>query len=72
MELLQIEKELASPQAADYLAKYDAQLIALGQRLEAAQAGGMAPADFAKCEGLSEVITIARKLLRIQMRGEKL
>ncbi len=72
MELLQIERELAGPEAADHLARYDAQLVALNGRLEAALAEGLPPEDFAKCAGLGDVVTIARKLLRIQMRGKKL
>lgn len=68
MELLELERELAGPDGAAALAKYDAQLVAAQQRLEAACAEGLPPADFARCEGLDEVLTIARKLLRLQRR----
>ncbi len=68
MELLELERELAGPDGAAALAKYDAQLVAAQQRLEATCAEGLPPADFARCEGLDEVLTIARKLLRLQRR----
>ena len=68
MELLEIEHELAGPDRAAAMQKYDEQLAALGNRLDAALAEGLPPDEFAKCDGLAEVVVIARKLLRIQVR----
>ena len=68
MELLEIEKELAGPEREEALRTYDAQLVALERRLEAAMKAGLSPDEFAKCEPLAEAVTIARKLLRLQMR----
>lgn len=68
MELLELERELAGPDSAVALARYDAQLVALQTRLARACAEGLPPADFARCEGLDEAVTIARKLLRLQVR----
>ena len=68
MELLEIEKELAGPEREEALRKYDAQLVALERRLEEAMKAGLSPDEFAKCEPLGEAITVARKLLRLQVR----
>ena len=68
MDLLEIEKELAGPGREEALRKYDAQLVALGRRLEEAMKAGLSPDEFAKCEPLGEAITVARKLLRLQVR----
>lgn len=68
MELLEIEKELAGADRLAALAKYDEQLIALNARLRAAMDAGLSPDEFAKCEPLVEVVTIARKLLRLQVK----
>ena len=68
MELLEIEKELAGADRLAALAKYDEQLIALNARLRTAMDAGLTPGEFAKCEPLAEVVTIARKLLRLQVK----
>lgn len=68
MELLQIEKELAGADSAKYLKLYDDRLVALDGRLKAALASGLLPEEFVRCDGLSEAITVARKLLRLQVR----
>ena len=68
MELLEIEKELAGPGREEALRKYDAQLVTLERRLEEAMKAGLSPDEFAKCEPLGEAITVARKLLRLQVR----
>ena len=39
-------------------------------RLARACAEGLPPADFARCEGLDEAVTVARKLLRLQVRAK--
>ncbi len=72
MEMLEIERELAGPASAEALAKYDRQLVELNTRLKGALAEGLPPDEYAKCEGFDEVITLARKLLRIQVRGKVL
>lgn len=68
MELLEIEKELAGPRREEALRAYDAQLVALERRLSESLKAGLSPDEFAKCEPLGEVITVARKLLRLQVR----
>ena len=72
MELLEIEKELAGPDRKAALKRYDDRLVALGTRLQAALDGGLPPDEFARCEPLVEVVTVARKLLRIQVRENEL
>ena len=66
--LLDIENELAGPDAEAYLARYDAMLSALGRRLEAAMKDGLPPEDFPKAEALREANTLARKILRLTAR----
>lgn len=68
MELLEIEKELKGEGKKAALARYDAALVALSGRLQEALRTGLAPADYAKCESLGEAVTVARKLLRLQVR----
>lgn len=68
MELLEIEKELKGARKEEALAKYDGVLVALSARLKEALRVGLSPEDFAKCEPLEEAITLARKLLRVQMK----
>lgn len=69
MELLAIEKELAGPDRMAAMMRYDAQLVALEARLQTALAEGVRPEAFGRCEALKEAIVIARKLLRLQVRG---
>ena len=69
MELLEIERELAGPEKMVALQRYDGMLVALGARLGAALAGGLPPDEFARCEGLGEAVVLARKLLRLQVKG---
>ena len=66
--LLDIERELAGPERDSALAKYDAVLVALGRRLEAAMKEGMSPDEFPKLEQLREANTLARKILRLTVR----
>ena len=66
--LLEIERELAGPERDSALAKYDAVLVALGRRLEAAMKEGMSPDEFPKLEQLREANTLARKILRLTVR----
>lgn len=69
MNLLALERELAGPEGPAALARYDERLVALQARLARACADGLPPADFARCEGLDEAVTLARKLLRLQARA---
>jgi hypothetical protein len=66
--LLDIERELAGPERDSALAKYDAVLVALERRLEAAMKEGMSPDEFLKVEQLREANTLARKILRLTVR----
>jgi len=66
--LLEIERELAGPERDSALAKYDAVLVALERRLEAAMKEGMSPDEFPKLEQLREANTLARKILRLTVR----
>lgn len=71
MELLEIERELAGEGKKAALEKYDGVLVALGERLRAAMAKGVPPADYRKCRELAESVLVARKLLRIQAKDGK-
>jgi len=66
--LLEIEKELAGPDREAALARYDAVLVALERRLEAAMKEGLPPDEFPKAEALREANTLARKILRLTVR----
>jgi len=66
--LLEIERELAGPEKDSALARYDAVLVALERRLEAAMKEGIPPDEFPKIEGLREANTLARKILRLTVR----
>ena len=66
--LLEIEKELAGPEKDSALARYDAVLVALERRLEAAMKEGIPPEEFPKVGELREANTLARKILRLTVR----
>ena len=66
--LLQIERDLSGPEREAALAKYDAVLVALERRLEAAMNEGLPPDEFPKAEALREANTLARKILRLTVR----
>ena len=68
IQLLEIERELAGPEKDSALARYDAVLVALERRLEAAMKEGMSPDEFPKVEELREANTLARKILRLTVR----
>jgi len=68
IQLLEIERELAGPEKNSALAKYDAVLVALERRIEAAMKEGMSPDEFPKIEELREANTLARKILRLTVR----
>ena len=66
--LLEIEKELAGPDAKSYLVRYDAVLTRLDRRLEAAMRAGLPPDEYPKAVALREANTLARKILRLTVR----
>ena len=65
LRLLEIEKELAGPDAAVALRRYDAVLSGLDARLAEALARGLPPEEYERCEHLKEANTVARKILRL-------
>ena len=68
VRLMEIEKELSGPHKEASLAKYDAILSALSERIDMAMRGGLPPDEFPKVEGLKEASTLARKILRLTVR----
>lgn len=68
MELIDLEKELAGPDKMSALAKYDEELVALQARAKEALRVGLQFDEFARARELDEVVTVARKLLRLQVR----
>ena len=68
MELLEIEKELGGPNGVEAMERYDRVLVALEARRAQALKVGVAPAEFPRVEALGEAITLARKLLRLQIK----
>ena len=68
VRLMEIEQELAGPQKEAALAKYDAVLSALAERIDAALQAGLPPDEFPKVEALKEANTVARKILRLTVR----
>lgn len=71
MELLTIESELAGPEKQRALVKYDDVLVGLQARAKDALRIGLPSDEFAKVSALDDVVTVARKLLRLQIRDEK-
>jgi len=68
VRLLEIEKDLAGPDRDAALARYDAVLIGVSRRIEAAMKEGLPPEEFARVEALREANTLARKILRLTAR----
>ncbi len=68
MQLLEIEKELSGPDGAAAMARYDAVLTGLAARAKAARDKGLPRAEFERCAALENAVTVARKLLRLQLR----
>lgn len=65
LRLLEIERELAGPDAAAALRRHDAVLAALDVRLAEALARGLPPDEYGKCARLKDANTVARKVLRL-------
>ena len=68
VQLLDIERELSGPGKMEAMERYDAMLIALGERIEQALREGLPADDFAKVAALKEANTTARKILRLTVR----
>lgn len=68
MELLEIEKELAGAEKMAAMEKYDRMLRELAVRVGGALRAGVPPEEFGRCNDLVEAVTVARKLLRLQVR----
>lgn len=66
--LMEIEKELVGPNGGAALAKYDAVLVRLGERIDLALKEGLPPEDFPKVGELKEATVLARKILRLTAR----
>lgn len=68
VQLLEMERELSGPGRREALARYDAVLLGLEERLAKAMDEGVAPEEYPRVEGLREANVIARKLLRLAVR----
>ena len=66
--LLEIERELAGPDKASALARYDAVLSGLDRRIDAVMKEGLPHDEFPRVEALREANTLARKILRLTAR----
>lgn len=71
MELLEIEKELAGEDRMAALEKYDRMLVALARRCREALDAGVPPDEFRKLESLDGAVTVARKVMRLQVKGQE-
>lgn len=71
MELLEIERELAGENRMEAMERYDGVLRDLAVRVSEALRRGVPPNEYARCEQLAEAVTVARKLLRLQVAGEQ-
>jgi hypothetical protein len=72
VRLLDLEHELAGPDAEAALARHDAVLAALDARLGAALDAGLPPGEYPKAEELRAANAVARKILRLAVRDAKL
>lgn len=68
MQLLEIEKELGGAGRDAALARHDAVLAELEQRIAGALRTGLPPDEFSRVEQLREANLVARKILRISAR----
>ena len=67
-QLLALERELSGPGAQKALARHDAVLVGLENRLAAALNEGVSPEEYPKLTNLREANVLARKLLRLAQR----
>ena len=67
-QLLALERELSGPGAQEALARHDAVLLGLENRLAGALREGVSPDEFPKLQELREANVLARKILRLALR----
>ena len=67
-QLLALERELSGPGAREALARHDAVLLGLEDRLAGALREGVPPDDFPRLRQLREANVLARKILRLATR----
>ena len=70
VRLLEIERELAGPDRDEAFARYDAILAGVDRRLATALRDGLSPEEFPRAEALKEANALARKILRLTIRGD--
>ena len=68
MQLLEIEKDVSGAESEAALAKHDAVLAALEERIAEAMRVGLPPDEYSRVEKLREANLVARKILRIAAR----
>ena len=69
-QLLALERELSGPGAQQALARRDAVLLGLENRLAAALRDGVPPEEYPKLEQLRDANVVARKILRLAVRDQ--
>ena len=67
-QLLALERELSGPGAPEALARHDAVLLGLENRLAGALREGVSPDEFPRLQQLREANVLARKILRLALR----
>ncbi len=67
-QLLALERELSGPGAREALARHDAVLLGIENRIAAALNEGVSPEEYPKLTDLREANVLARKLLRLAQR----
>ena len=67
-QLLALERELSGPGAQEALARHDAVLLGLENRLADALREGVSPDDFPRLQQLRDANVVARKILRLATR----
>ena len=67
-QLLALERELSGPGAQEALARHDAVLRGLENRLADALREGVSPDDFPRLQQLRDANVVARKILRLATR----
>ena len=68
IRLLEIEKELAGPEAEAAMLRHDGRLEALDGRLRTALASGLPREEYADVEALKDAVEVARKILRLTVK----
>ena len=71
IRLLQLEEELAGPDAEAAMNRHDDVLLALDGRIREALDAGLPPGEFDRVEALRDANVIARKLLRLTLRNNR-